>query len=110
DGSSNLLEYALGTHPLDHTAKPAPFSDVEEFTVASSTARYFTFSFERRTDASDLLFYVEFAEGLTLPWLSNGVLVRTTPGPGNTVTEVWRAPLPLAENTHHFARVRVVRP
>jgi hypothetical protein len=108
DGYNNLLEYALGTHPLDNATHPGPVSEVREFSAASVPGKYLTITFQRNVDAADLRFYVEFSENLSLPWIADAVLVESIPGPDGMVIETWRSATPQSENNQQFARVRVV--
>jgi hypothetical protein len=75
--------------------------------VDGVTARYLTLTFRRNLAASELTFTVELADDLT-GWNNNtAVPVSTTDHGDGTATEVWRAPLPLNNDSSQFGRLRV---
>jgi hypothetical protein len=109
DGYSNLVEYALGSSPVNPAARHAPVGDIQEFTVGGITEKYFTLTYARRKYTSDLQFAAEFSSDLTLPWVDHGVLVGAGVGPDDTVLETWRASTPVSQGPQ-YGRVRVTKP
>ena len=97
DELNNRLEYAFARDP--NVSGPVPVS-------GSVLSGWLTITFTRRTDASDLTFTPEFSPDLT-SWTPAAVLVSSTPGSGNTVTETWRAASPVSSEQRLFVRVKV---
>jgi hypothetical protein len=113
NGLSNLLEYALNASSGTAGVAALPTSSVTSQTVSSVTADYLTLTFTRVNGAAeDLQFFVEFSGNLTVPssWQANGTRVSAEAHPNGTVTEVWRAPLPLSSGIQQFGRLRVTAP
>ena len=70
-------------------------------------SRYLTLTFRRNLAASELTFTVELSGNLT-GWNGNKAIpVSTTDHDDGTATEVWRAPLPLNDDSSQFVRLRV---
>jgi hypothetical protein len=109
DGLIDLLEYALLADPTQASADSLPAEGVQTFTVAGVTGDYLTLTVSRRNDSSDLQYTVEFTANLSGPWVANGTLISTAPGPGGTVIETWRAPTSLELMPTQFARLRVTK-
>ena len=107
DGMNNLLEYALDSDPMNDSSHRLPSGATELIEVDGVTARYLTLTFRRNLAASELTFTVELADDLT-GWNNNtAVPVSTTDHGDGTATEVWRAPLPLNNDSSQFGRLRV---
>jgi hypothetical protein len=107
DGINNLLEYALDSDPMNDSSHRLPSGATELIEVDGVTARYLTLTFRRNLAASELTFTVELADDLT-GWNNNtAVPVSTTDHGDGTATEVWRAPLPLNNDSSQFGRLRV---
>ncbi len=107
DGINNLLEYALDSDPMNDSSHRLPSGATELIEVDGVTARYLTLTFRRNLAASELTFTVELADDLT-GWNNNtAVPVSTTDHGDGTATEVWRAPLPLNNDSSQFVRLRV---
>ena len=107
DGMNHLLEYALDSDPMNDSSHRLPSGATELIEVDGVTARYLTLTFRRNLAASELTFTVELADDLT-GWNNNtAVPVSTTDHGDGTATEVWRAPLPLNNDSSQFGRLRV---
>ena len=110
DGLFNLVEYALAANPLAPSPAALPASGIVNLTVAGTPDDYFVLTFTHRTDASDLTIEAQFATAVPGPWSASGVLVSATPNANNTVTEMWRSPLPRSAYPELFGRVWVSKP
>ncbi len=105
DGLQNLMEYALGTHPLVINVESPVHASVQTRVVDGSTVRFLILSYTRRADAPDLAFHVEFAGDLTAVW-NPGTLEQSSPAAGG-VTDIWRAPVPLSGDEAQYGRLRI---
>ncbi|MDB4463903.1 hypothetical protein N9037_02905, partial [Akkermansiaceae bacterium] len=75
--------------------------------VDGVTDRYLTLTFQRNLAASELTFTVELSDDLT-GWNDNTAIPVSVANNGDgTATEVWRAPLPLNDDSSQFVRLRV---
>ena len=101
DALANLLEYAFGRDPL--TNGPSPVT-VGIRTIDGQP--WLTISFPRRTDVADLVYTPEHSTDL-INWAPAADLVSRTPNPDGTVTETWRAAIPVGGAATRFARVKV---
>jgi hypothetical protein len=107
DGMNNLLEYALDSDPMSDSSHRLPSGATELIEVDGVTDHYLTLTFRRNLAASELTFTVELSGDLT-GWNGNtAVPVSTTDHGDGTATEVWRAPLPLNDDSSQFVRLRV---
>lgn len=114
DGLPNLLEYALGSSPLDpHGEGFAPEVGVREV----GGEKHLTLTFTRDTTARHLRHRVESTDDLVAgEWTSHDPLDATnqlerhddTPAPG-LQRIVFRDPRPLSESARRFLRLRVER-
>lgn len=100
DGQYNLLEYALGTRPLDGSISPVIFDSMQE-----GQDRYLMITLPRNPDATDVTITVEASGDPSQPlsWSSNGLvtLVNTS-----TLLQV-RDHVPMAPGVRRFMRVKV---
>ena len=107
DGMNNLLEYALDSDPMSDSSHRLPSGATELIEVDGVTDRYLTLTFQRNLAASELTFTVELSDDLT-GWNDNTAIpVSVTNNGDGTATEVWRAPLPLNDDSSQFVRLRV---
>jgi len=107
DGMNNLLEYALDSDPMSDSSHRLPSGATELIEVDGVTDRYLTLTFQRNLAASELTFTVELSDDLT-GWNDNTTIpVSVTNNGDGTATEVWRAPLPLNDDSSQFVRLRV---
>ena len=107
DGMNNLLEYALDSDPMSGSSHRLPSGATELIEVDGVTDRYLTLTFRRNLAASELTFTVELSDDLT-GWNDNTAIpVLVTNHGDGTTTEVWRAPLPLNDDSSQFVRLRV---
>jgi hypothetical protein len=110
DGMKNLLEYGVGSSPLQNSLPPA--AAVTNLVVESVSSPYLTLSFRRQIGATDLVYAVEFSTDLINPsgWAATGVLVSSTLNGDGTVTELWRSAQPITSGTKLFVRLKVESP
>ncbi|MDB4416430.1 lamin tail domain-containing protein, partial [Akkermansiaceae bacterium] len=107
DGMNNLLEYALDSDPMSDSSHRLPSGATELIEVDGVTDRYLTLTFQRNLAASELTFTVELSDDLT-GWNDNTAIPVSVANNGDgTATEVWRAPLPLNDDSSQFVRLRV---
>ena len=107
DGLNHLLEYALGSDPLVESSRNLPQASQQFLSVAGSSDYYLTFSFRRQVGASDLIYSVELSTDLS-SWQSGGAVLVSSSGNGDgTVTQTWRATLPMRELPEQFIRLSV---
>ena len=107
DGLNHLLEYALGSDPLVESSRNLPQASQQFLSVAGSSDYSLTFSFRRQVGASDLIYSVELSTDLS-SWQSGGAVLVSSSGNGDgTVTQTWRATLPMRELPEQFIRLSV---
>lgn len=112
DGLNNVLEYAFGGTPAAPDASRLPVMSIGTHVVNGTTAGYLTLTVRRPLAADQATAAAEWSASLSAgAWTPDGVLVSSTPDTTTgMLTEVWRAPSPVTDGTHHFGRVRVVVP
>lgn len=98
DGLSNLMEYALGSHPRTNSAANAP--------VLAVADGAWTFTYARPADRSDITYSVECSTNLS-SWSSTGVTHTRIDVSGSV--ETWRANYP-SNSAPCFFRLAVSRP
>lgn len=107
DGLDNLLEYALGSHPLTHNLQPHHgTASVETDPSNLGSARYLVFTFTRANDRGDLAYQVEFSSDLQ-SWSANGVWLESIDNGDGTTTERWRAAESSNVHSSLFARLKI---
>jgi len=109
DGLTNLMEYALGGTNITNDRAKLPVGVVQNLLVGGTPADYLTVSFRRSVRAADISYTALFASDVTGTWSQSGVLVSSTNHGDNTITDVWRAPLPTTA-ARYFGCLRVTRP
>jgi hypothetical protein len=102
DGWINLLEFALGTNPLE-AAHPV----VEALTVMESGQPYRALLYTRRPGAGSLVFSVEACTALGGWTAPATVLVSSLPNSDGTVTEVRRLTTPATGVPVQFLRLKI---
>ena len=90
DGMPNSLEYALLTDP--HAFTPPLTGTMAALSVAGIEGNYFTISFHRQMNASDLSYHVEYSTDCET-WAETPVLVESIDHYDGSLTETWRAPV-----------------
>ena len=105
DGLVNRLEYAFNQNPAVTGAAPVTGA-VQTLNVGGQNGRYLTITFIKRIDSLDLSYTPEFSSNLA-SWIPATELVSSTPGPGSTVTEIWRSSDPVTTAQRFFVRVRI---
>jgi hypothetical protein len=109
DGLTNLMEYALGGTNTTNDRAKLPVGTIQNLLVGGSPANYLTISFRRSIRAEDITYSALFAPDATGTWQPSGVSVSSTNHGDNTITEVWRAPLPTTA-AKYFGCLQVTRP
>ena len=105
DGSSNLLEYGLGTNPAAPSLMPATS------VVTESSNRYLQIQWTRADDRDDITTVGEVAPDLSgAAWSSAPAAVTTTitPAAAGMETVTIRMVSPLGSANHRFLRARMV--
>ena len=102
DGWCNLLEFALGTNPLDLTH---PL--VEALTVTDAGVPYRALRYTRRPGAGSLTFSVETCAALDAWAAPATVLFSAVPNPDGSTTETRRLTTPAANSTAQFLRLKI---
>jgi hypothetical protein len=104
DGISNLLEYASGTDAND------PDSGVHLIAGRQSIngESYLTLTFDKRPDALDVAYLIEFSHDLSGWDAMEGVLENSSPNNNGTITEIWRSLDTIPDKPKNFVRLRVV--
>ncbi|WP_200268118.1 lamin tail domain-containing protein [Luteolibacter pohnpeiensis] len=103
DGLVNLLEYAFNSDPA--STNQGPDSGLQQLTVDGNVETYLTITFLRNIAATDLTYHVEFSTDLE-SWEDSPILIEQTNHYDGTMTETWRAPVPVGDTG--FLHVRVV--
>ncbi|MBL9183643.1 MAG: immunoglobulin domain-containing protein [Verrucomicrobiaceae bacterium] len=107
DGFSNLIEFALGSNPLNGSGSQGPQVAAPAVIGIDS---YPTIAFNRRTDATGITLTVECSGTLPFAASYGTTLVSTTPLGGSMETVVYRSNVSLASDPSQFLRVRVTMP
>ena len=105
DGLPNLLEFALGRHPLIADAGGALTPD----TIVDGGARYLTIQFRRNTGALGIEIHGD-SSGELGNWNLDGSVQHGTPvnnGDG-TETVTLRDTVPMTDHAQRFLRLRVI--
>jgi hypothetical protein len=107
DGASNLLEYALGSAPLENRSR----ATTEGLRVIDTGVEYPAIRFRRRTGTSDLTYLVQTATALPA-WTSTGLVEMSPTVPAEDGMEVvtMRTTKPMTGETAQFFRVLVQSP
>jgi hypothetical protein len=105
DGIPNSLEYALVTDP--HASSTLPPGQLQLLTVETVEGNYLTTTFRRLVDATDVIYHVEYSETFQ-SWAETAVKVGVIDHFDGTVTETWRAPVPVGNGG--FLRVGITPP
>jgi len=111
DGLDNLIEYALGTDPLNPGSASSPAAAYQSITVAGTPGLWPTLTFIRANTHEDFVQQVEFSSDLqTWPW--RGIQVSSTDLGDGTRREVWRADVPglPAPGPRLYGHLRCTRP
>ncbi len=109
DGLNNLLEYALGSNPLQPSLEDSPTASTGTLVINGIPGSYLSLSFNRPSGVADLQYVVEFSADLN-SWDGEGAVrhSRVSNGDG-TVLETWRAPTDVESQQRWFMRLRVVQ-
>lgn len=107
DGAKDGVEYALFGNPSQSNSGILPAVARQTITVEGVPAQYLTITFTKRTDTSDLLYQPQYSTDVA-SWSATCVLVTSTPNADGTVTEMWRAPVPMSGGIKQFVRLRVL--
>lgn len=105
DGWCNLLEFALGTNPLDATH---PL--VEALTVTDAGQPYRALRYPRRPGAGSLTFSLEACTALSGWTAPATVLVSTVPNADGSTTETRRLTTPATGVPAQFLRLKIQSP
>ena len=105
DGWCNLLEFALGTNPLDATH---PL--VEALTVTDAGQPYRALRYTRRPGAGSLTFSLETCTALSGWTAPATVLVSALPNADGSTTETRRLTTPASSTPAQFLRLKVQSP
>lgn len=89
DGLDNLVEYFLGTHPLQPSHEQAPTTAMALLNPGSGEANYFTLTFQHDQNAEGISFIVEESTDLTL-WNTSGSPAEVDSNPGQGSLEILR--------------------
>ena len=109
DGLNNLLEYALGSNPLQPSLEDSPTASTGTLVVDGISGNYLSLSFNRPPGASDLQYVVEFSSDLD-GWDGEGAVYHSRISNGDgTVHETWRAKGAVASQERWFMRLRVIQ-
>ncbi len=108
DGSSNFLEFAIGSDPTSIDEEKLPFADVQVIEVLGESDDYLTLTFRKRRNAPQLTYMVEVCSDL-----SNWTPVSTTVGTlvdnlDGTDSVTVRDHQPIDSDSKRFMRLRVV--
>ena len=108
DGLVSVLEYGLGTEPLEPSTSEQPTQGMTNV----SGAEYLTLTFRRRIGASDLSYVVESTGDLVLgPWMPDPVPFGLPADNGDgTETVTFRDIIPLGGVPARFLRLRMSTP
>jgi|GEM_PF-2731584 len=102
DGVANLMEYALGTSPLDGaTGRASQVPDLE--TIVAD--QYLRLTIPKNPAATDITYVVQVSEDLRV-WSSIATVVEVN----TSTTLVVRDIVPYATATRRFMRLQVTRP
>ena len=105
DGWCNLLEFALGTNPLDATH---PL--VEALTVTDAGVPYRALRYTRRPGAGSLTFSIEACTALAGWTAPATVLFSAQPNPDGGTTETRRLTTTAADSPAQFLRLKIQSP
>ena len=109
DGYSDYLEYALGNPQGTPGTTNRPTTAVTNYTVATVTSPYLTFSYRRNNAADGVNYFVELSTNLT-SWDSTPAAVTyvgTVVNGDGTSTVTYRATNPFNAAVPQFMRLRV---
>ncbi len=106
DGLTNLMEYFLGSDPLDHSEFAAAQPSILDLEIDGVTQSYLTVRVRRRIGADDIQIMPQFSEDL-LTWLGgeqNITLLNVSNNGDGSETLMFRAISPVSENRTLFVR------
>ena len=107
DGLNHLLEYALGSDPVNESSADLPGASYQAIEVEGAADTYLTLTFRRQTASKDLVYEVQISLDLAGWQSGEAVLVSSTNHGDGTVTETWRAAVPISGDARQFMRLRV---
>jgi len=103
DGSLNLIEYASGSDGTDPNSKNFPIVSMQTI----DGENYLTILFQKRIDADDLIYEVEYSEDLVNWEPLDGVFVSSTPNSNGTSSEVWRSLQAQSVRDNNYVRLKI---
>lgn len=102
DGLTNLMEFSLGSSPLQPSPAALPGSGMD------SGLPVFTYTYVPWT--AGVLRTVEFSPDLN-SWTASGTLISRVTHPDGSMTDTWRMPAPVSSAAfRNFGRLRVTTP
>lgn len=115
DGTSNLGEYFLGTHPLNPASTGRPVQSVQTVSVGGVVGSYLTLTFTRAIGRDDASAIVEAVSDLASPaWVAASMVGVPLNNGNGTETITYRHPDPMPSpptgGTRQFLRLRITQP
>ena len=109
DAYANVLEYALGTSPIDNASIPNLTTALVEVTPGGQ--RYLQATFRLREGTTGLTLTPQITSDLAAPQTWQALTPISTVSQGdNTALVTVRDPNPFADSTHRFIRLKVTVP
>ena len=107
DEIMNLLEYALASDPNTASTDDLPMAAYQDLSVGGSIDQYLTLTFRRQPASKDLVYSVGVSNDLNTWQETVAVLVSSSDNNDGTISETWRADVPVGTDPRQFMRLKV---
>jgi hypothetical protein len=109
DGLDNIEEYVLAGNPNASDRAKLPTVATQAVLVNGSLGNYLTLTYRYALGSEQVTRVVEWSSNLA-NWDTTGVRLSAVNNGDGTVTEVWRASMPVSSGGATFGRLRVLAP